>query len=81
MVLKTKEGGGAMNLTERNKAIIDGKSYTQLLSGWRFAPIGSQWFQGETGKYWAKRMNELRAEDGGNERHVSASKAIGWGDK
>ena len=64
-----------MDLTPKNKAYIDSLSYEQLLSNWRFAPAGSPWFQGETGKYWAKRMKELR-EQGAN--HVQASKNIGW---
>ena len=64
-----------MDLTPENKAIIDDKSYTALLSGWRFAPVGDTWFQGETGDYWGKRMAELRNQ-GAN--HVGASKSIGW---
>ena len=67
-----------MNLTPENKATIDAKSYQQLLSGWRHGTVGSPWFQGETGDYWAKRMAELRSDPGGNERHVAASKSIGW---
>lgn len=67
-----------MELTEENKKVIDGKSYTDLLSGWRFAPAGDPWFQGETGDYWSARMNELRSKPGGNASHVNASKTIGW---
>ena len=67
-----------MELTPENKSIIDNKSYEELLSGVRFAPIGDPWFQGETGKYWGERMSEMRKEEGGNERHVKASKSIGW---
>jgi len=67
-----------MNLSEENKAIIDALSYEQLLSQWRVAPVGDPWFQGETGEYWGKRMKELRELPGGQERHVSASKSIGW---
>ena len=48
-----------MKLTP-DKAYIDSLSYEQLLSKWRFAPIGDPWFQGETGDYWGKRMKELR---------------------
>lgn len=65
-----------MDLTAERKAIIDKKSYEQLLSHWRFAAIGDPWFQGETGEYWGKRMSELRAKD--NATHVAASKKIGW---
>lgn len=64
-----------MDLTPENKLYIDAMSYTQLLSGWRFAAVGDRWFQGETGDYWGKRMRELR--DAGAD-HVGASKAIGW---
>jgi hypothetical protein len=64
-----------MNLTDENKAYIDNLSYEELLEKWRFAPAGYEWFQGETGNYWGKRMSELR-EKGAD--HVAASKAIGW---
>ena len=67
-----------MDLTPENKAHIDSLSYHRLLSKWRFAPLGSPWFQGETGKYWGERMAELKNMPNGNEAHVSASKAIGW---
>ena len=67
-----------MELTPENKETIDSYSYQQLLSQWRFAPVGNPWFQGETGDYWGKRMSELRSQPGGNDRHVAASKSIGW---
>lgn len=63
-----------MDLTPENKKVIDGKSYEELLSRWRFAPVGDPWFQGETGQYWAKRMAELRDTTD----HVAISKKIGW---
>ena len=65
-----------MELTEKNKKIIDDKSYESLLSKWRFAPSGDPWFQGETGDYWGKRMAELKTKDTG--AAVRASKNIGW---
>ena len=65
-----------MELTKENKEHIDGMSYESLLRGVRFHPVGSPWFQGETGEYWGKRMNELRKTSD----HVAASKRIGWGD-
>lgn len=68
-----------MELTEKNKEYIDGLSYESLLSRWRNAPLGDTWLQGETGTYWGKRMAELRKQPGGQEKHVSASKSIGWG--
>jgi len=64
-----------MNLTEKNKKHIDLMSYEQLLYGWRFAPVGYPWFQGETGEYWSKRMDKLRSQGAD---HVRASKKIGW---
>lgn len=68
-----------MDLTDENKAAIDALDYLQLLYAWRLAPIGDPRFQGETGKYWGERMKQLRSAPGGSERHVSASKSIGWG--
>lgn len=67
-----------MKLTPELRAEIDSKSYTSLLSGVRFAPIGDPMFEGETGRYWMKRMKDLRSAPGGQEKHVAASKAIGW---
>jgi len=64
-----------MDLTEENKKHIDSLSYEQLLRKWRFAPSGDEWFQGDTGKYWGERMNELKAQ---GVDHVGASKRIGW---
>lgn len=64
-----------MKLTDPNKNYIDGLSYYGLLSHWRFAPVGDPWFQGETGYYWSKRMEELR-DKGAN--HVQDSKDLGW---
>jgi hypothetical protein len=62
-----------MDLTQENKAHIDAKSYEELLSHWRFAEAGDQWFQGETGFYWKIRMTELRD----TVDHVRASKNVG----
>jgi len=67
-----------MKLTPKLKAQIDAKSYEQLLSRWRFAPVGDPMFQGESGDYWADRMSKMRAEPGGDTRHIVASKSIGW---
>ena len=67
-----------MELSEKNKAYIDGLDYESLLSRWRFAPVGNVWFQGETGKYWGERMGKMRSKPGGNSEHVAASKSIGW---
>jgi len=62
-----------VNLTPENKEHIDSLSYYVLLSRWRFSPSGDLWFQGETGDYWGKRMNEIKPEN-----HVQISKDIGW---
>lgn len=67
-----------MDLTEENKSHIDNLTYRELLYKVRFAKIGDEWFQGDTGEYWLNRMNQLRSEPGGQERHVVASKSIGW---
>jgi len=64
-----------MELTKKNKQIIDDKSYEQLLREWRNSPSGDPWFNGETGKYWGNRMNEIEPEN-----HVAISKKIGWGE-
>lgn len=66
-----------MKLTPERKAAIDAKTYEQLLYGVRFVPIGDPWFQDETGDYWLARMKELRAQPGGDDRHVEASKRLG----
>jgi len=66
-----------MTLTPENKTHIDGLTYDALLNHNRFAPAGDPWFEGETGRYWAKRMADLR-EAGAD--HVGASKRIGWKD-
>lgn len=68
-----------MNLTPKLKQFIDGLTYQQLLSRWRFAPIGDPWFQDETGEYFAQRMADLRnADETGGQVHVAASKNLGW---
>jgi hypothetical protein len=66
-----------MKLTEERRAHIDSLTYIQLLRKWRFSPSGDEWFQGETGRYWATRMKELVAE---GVNHTQASKIVGWGD-
>lgn len=64
-----------MELTEEIKEQIDLKNYEELLRGWRFAPIGSIVFQGETGEYWSERMKLLKPVN-----HVAISKIVGWDD-
>jgi hypothetical protein len=66
-----------MRLTKENKKHIDSLSYEQLLSQWRFAPMGSPWFRGETGDYWGSAMNTKKKEIG-EDKASSISKDIGW---
>ena len=56
---------------------IDNASYGELLEKWRFAPVGSPWFQGKVGQHYSLTMNKRRAEISNNEQ-VSASKNVGW---
>lgn len=67
-----------MELTDEKKKSIDNLSYQELLRKWRFAPVGDSNFQGDVGKYWAERMAYMRSQPGGQEVHVTASKALGW---
>lgn len=63
------------NLTKQLKQEIDSMSYEQLLSKWRFSPVGSPIFQGESGTYFSQKMTKLR-EQGAD--HVGISKRLGW---
>ena len=65
-----------MELTEELKAEIDSNTYRQLLSRWRFAPVGDTMFQCESGEYWSKRMAELKAFDPA--QAVADSKALSF---
>lgn len=67
-----------MQLTSDIKKQIDAMSYEAMLAKWRLSPPDSPMFQGESADYFIKRMKELREQPGGKERHVAASKAIGW---
>lgn len=64
-----------MELTTETKKQIDGMDYESMLRRWRFAPVGDPMFTGESGVYFQKRMEELRAAGAD---HVGASKRIGW---
>ena len=66
-----------MDLTAERRAFIDGLDCEQLLRRWRFAPVGDDWFQGETGEYWRERLAYCRAQT--PILFVEASKRIGWG--
>ena len=67
-----------MDLTPEIKQKIDNMGICDLLSKWRFAPLGDPIFQGETCEYWSKRMNELREQDPA--LYTRASKELGWGE-
>ncbi len=61
-----------MTLTPAVKNQIDRMTYEELLRRWRFSesdPI----FQGESGKYYAKRMEAIRPQN-----HAEISKRVGW---
>lgn len=53
-----------MDLTKENKNYIDSLDLEDLLSKWRFAKVGDERFQGETGEYWKTRMTYLRSLPG-----------------
>ena len=59
-------------MTDKQKKAIDEMTYEQMLSKWRFAPIGDPMFQGEVGDYFSKVMKQKR------ENHSQVSKKIGW---
>ena len=59
------------------KRWIDTASYQQLLSRWRFAPVGSPWFRGAVGEYYSEIMAKRKAELEPGE-HAATSKRIGW---
>ena len=64
-----------MKLTAETRTHIDSLSYEDLLSKWRFAPVGDPWMEGETGTYWAERMKIKRNEES---NPSGVSKNIGW---
>ena len=65
-------------MDEKTKALIDAMTYEDLLRKWRFAPLGDPMFVGETGKYFAERMEQKRTEEGTD--RVAVSKKVGWGE-
>lgn len=64
-------------MTDEQKKWIDNASYSELLRRWRFAPVGDQMFQGDTGDYYDKVMQKKKA-DIGSQLAVQISKDIGW---
>ncbi len=65
-----------MNETDKNW--IDKASYVELLQKWRFAAIGDLMFQGETGNYYARVMEQKKLALC-HDQQVLASKFVGWG--
>lgn len=63
-------------MTKEQKRWLDEASYEQLLSHWRYAPIGDPMFLGECGDYYTKVLSQKRDAD--PKGHVEASKRIGW---
>jgi hypothetical protein len=66
-----------MILTEQLKKEIDNMTYEQMLSRWRFSPVGDQMFTEESGKYFAQVMREKKNNLSESE-HVKVSKDLGW---
>lgn len=67
-----------VNVPESLRERIDDMPYEEMLSRNRFAPIGDPLFADDTGRYFLKVMARKRSEVG-QQAHVAASKAIGWG--
>lgn len=64
-------------MNEKTKKEIDGFSYMSMLRLWRFAPSGTHYFIGDTGKYFTKIMKEKEEKLQPGEK-VGISKEIGW---
>ena len=62
-----------MQLTVELQEIIDKLTYKQLLIGWRYANAGNEMFEGDSGEYWYKRMQEIKPLN-----HATISKQVGW---
>jgi hypothetical protein len=63
-----------MNLTPEIKIVIDQKDVRELLYSVRYAPLGDEMFQGETGEYWLARLAQLRNQN--QVAYVQASKSL-----
>lgn len=50
------------SLSQKNKSYIDTLSYRQMINHCRTASAGNGWLQGETGKYFLKRIAEMSQE-------------------
>ena len=58
-------------------AMIDKAPYEELLRMWRFAPADDPFSRGAVGRHFEQVFSEAR-DRVGYERHVAASKAIGF---
>ncbi len=61
----------------RMKYSIDNMDFREMFLMWRHEPIGSRWFIGEVGEYFAQQFDRRR-ELLAPEEFVAISKAIGW---
>lgn len=64
-------------IKEQHKQWIDNATYTEMLYRWRFSELGDPMFQGQTGDYFARVMQEKRNQLKAGEQ-VNASKTVGW---
>jgi len=62
---------------EEMKKWIDESSYGQLLSKWKYSPIGDDFFRGEVGEYYRIKMREKK-ELLDNNLRVLISKSVDW---
>ena len=65
-----------MNIEEM-KTWIDGASYEELLSKWRFAGCGDAFFMGEVGIHYSNVL-EKKCKEVGDVEHTRISKKLGW---
>lgn len=66
-----------MKLTNELKDKIDGMTYKELLSKWRFAPLGDELMLGESGKYFSK-VFRVKENAISHSEHTRISKEMGW---
>jgi len=64
-----------MRLTKDVKQYIDSMNYERLLSVWRFSPVGTPMFEGESGDYYKQQMDIKERE---HTNPAMVSKVIGW---
>ncbi len=67
-------------MNEKLRETIDLFSYENMLKLHRFAPIGSRYFKGDVGTYFAKVMAEKKSKLS-NEECVAISKRVGWDER